>query len=166
MRVEGLRIKEVFQNIADLAIIGANKVMDDVAAKARGLCPTKAGVEVGTQYRGYGTVMRDVMFTPKKGRGRGKHVNFIAKTEMGRTAGSLRNTIRKVEKSDRPGNVRVYAGSAKVFYARFIEYGTASTGWGKGVKKQQFMRPAFHAIKGTAQARIEEEMRKEPEMKR
>ena len=30
MRVEGVRIKEVFQNVMDLAIIGANKVMADV----------------------------------------------------------------------------------------------------------------------------------------
>jgi len=159
MRVVGVRIKEVFQNIADLAIIGANAVMADVAADARRRCPTKKGVSVGTIYRRYGIVMRDVMFTPKTGRGRGKHVNFIAKTEMGRTAGSLRDTIRKVEKNDRPGNIRVYAGSAMRFYARFVEYGTSHS------KKQPFMRPSFMAIKGTAQARIEEEMRKEPEMR-
>lgn len=165
MRVVGVRVKEVFQNVADLAIAGANAVMDGVCAESKRRCPTREGVTIGTVYRGYGTVMRDVMFTPKTGRGRGKHVNFIAKTETGRTAGSLRSTVRKVERNSRPGNIRCYAGNAKIFYARFIEYGTASTGWGKGVKRQSFMRPAFLAIKGTAQARIEEEMRKEPEMR-
>lgn len=160
MRVEGLRIKEVFQNIADLAIVGANNVMEDVCTNAKRLCPTKKGVSVGTEYRKSGSVMRDVMFTPRTGRNRGKHVNFIANTEKGRIAGSLRDTIRKVEKLSRPGNVRVYAGNNERFYARFVEYGTSHS------KKQPFMRPAFQAIKGTAQSRIEEEIRKEAEVKR
>jgi very-short-patch-repair endonuclease len=43
---------------------------------------------------------------------------------MGRTAGSLRDTIRKVEKNDRPGNIRVYAGSATRFYACIYGPGT------------------------------------------
>lgn len=116
-RVEGVRIKEVFQNIADLAIIGANRVMADVCADAKRRCPTKKGVPVGTAYRASGRVQRDVVFTPKTGRGRGKYVNFIADTEMGRVAGSLRDTVRKVEKGSRPGNIRVYAGSGQRFYA-------------------------------------------------
>lgn len=154
-RVVGLKIKEVFQNVIDLAIIGANKVMADVAADARRRCPTKKGVSVGTVYRPYGRVMKDVLFTTK----RGKDVNFIADTEMGRTAGNLRATIRKVEKDSRPGNIRVYAGNKAVWYGRFVEYGTSKT------RKQPFMRPSFMAIKGTAIARIEEEMRREPEMR-
>jgi HK97 gp10 family phage protein len=156
MRVEGVRIKEVFQNVMDLAIIGANKVMADVAAGSKRLCPTKKGVSIGTIYRPYGRVMKDVLFTTK----RGKDVNFIADTEMGRTAGNLRATIRKVEKDSRPGNIRVYCGNKDVWYGRFVEYGTSHS------QKQAFMRPAFHAIKGTAQERIAEEMRREPEMKR
>jgi HK97 gp10 family phage protein len=155
MRVEGVRIKEVFQNVMDLAIAGANAVMADVCAEAKRLCPTKKGVAVGTAYRASGRVMREVLFTTK----RGKDVNFIADTEMGRVAGSLRATIRKVEKDSRPGNIRVYAGNSERFYARFVEYGTSHS------RKQPFMRPPFHAIKGTAQARIEAEMRKEPEMR-
>ena len=154
-RVEGVRIKEVFQNVMDLAIAGANAVMADVATDARRLCPTKKGVSVGTVYRRYGRVMKDVLFTTK----RGKDVNFIANTEMGRTAGNLRATIRKVEKDSRPGNIRVYCGNSAVWYGRFVEYGTSHS------RKQPFMRPSFHAIKGTAQSRIEAEMRKEPEMR-
>ena len=155
MRVEGVRIKEVFQNVMDLAIVGANAVMADVVIDAKRLCPTKKGVSVGTVYRPYGRVMRDVLFTTK----RGKDVNFIADTEMGRTAGNLKATIRKVEKESRPGNIRVYCGNMAVWYGRFVEYGTSRS------RKQPFMRPSFHAIKGTAQVRIEAEMRKEPEMK-
>jgi very-short-patch-repair endonuclease len=113
MRVEGVRIKEVFQNVMDLAIVGANKVMADVATDAKRLCPTKKGVSVGTVYRPYGRVMKDVLFTTK----RGKDVNFIADTEMGRTAGNLRATIRKVEKDSRPGNIRVYCGNKAVWYS-------------------------------------------------
>lgn len=153
MRVEGLRIKEVFQHVADLAIAGANNVMDDVANDARRRVP------VGNITRKDGSVMRDVAFIPKSGRGKGKIVNFIADTWMGRVPGSLKATIRKVEKINRPGNIRVYAGSKKVFYARFVEYGTVKT------KAQPYLRPSFHAIKGTARSRIEAEMRKEPEVK-
>ena len=160
MRVEGVRIKEVFQNVMDLAIVGANAVMADVAADSKRRCPTKKGVSVGTEYRKSGRVLRDVVFTPKTGRGRGRYVNFIADTQVGRIAGSLKDTIRKVEKNDRPGNIRVYAGNKERFYSRFVEYGTSHS------KAQPFMRPAFHAIKSTAQARIEEEMLKEPEMRR
>lgn len=29
------------------------------------------------------------------------------------------------------------------WYAHFVEFGTASTGWGKGIKKKPFMRPAW-----------------------
>lgn len=155
MRVEGWHGKEVFQNLIDLALIGANKVMADVCADAKRRCPTKKGVSEGTQYQANGRVMRDVLFTTK----RGKDVNFIADTEMGRVAGSLRATIRKVEKDSRPGNIRVYCGNRAIWYGRFVEYGTSHS------RKQPFMRPSFQAIKGTAQARIEEEMRKEPEMR-
>lgn len=149
MRVEGWHGKEVFQNMIDLALIGANAVMDDHVADAKRRCP------VGTVTRGEGSVQRDVLFTTKSG----KEVNFIANTWTGRIPGSLKATLRKVEKHDRPGNLRCYAGNNKVFYARFVEYGTSRT------KKQPFLRPSFQAIKGTLKERIEAEMRKEPEVK-
>ena len=154
-RVEGVKIKEVFQNVMDLAIAGANAVMADHCADAKRRCPTKKGVSVGTEYRKSGTVMRDVLFTTKQG----KDVNFIAETEVGRIAGSLKDTVRKVEKGSRPGNIRVYAGNHTRFYARFVEYGTSKA------RAQPFMRPSFQVFKSTMQARIEAEMRKEPEMK-
>ena len=154
MRVEGVKIKEVFQNLMDLAIAGANAVMADHVADAKRRCPVRKNLTEGTRYREEGNVLRDVIFTPKTGKGRGKYVNFIADTPLGRVAGSLKASIRKVEKTSRPGNIRVYAGAKKTFYARFVEYGTSHS------PKQPFMRPSFQAIKGTAQARIEEEMRK------
>lgn len=159
MRIVGLRIKEVLDNVRDLAIAGGNAVMGDHAEDARRRAPR------GTITRKDGQVLREVFFTPKKGRGKGKDVNFIANTWMGREPGSLKASIRKVEKFNRPGNIRVYAGSGKVYYARFVEYGTASTGWGGPAKAQPYMRPSFLAIKGTAKNRIEAEMRKEPEVR-
>lgn len=153
MRVEGLRIKEVFQNVADLAIAGANSVMADHAEDARRRAPR------GTITRQDGRALRDVAFIPKSGRRNGRIVNFIADTWTGRIPGSLKASIRKVEKINRPGNIRVYAGNKDVFYARFVEYGTSRT------KAQPYLRPSFHAIKNTAKSRIESEIRKEPEVK-
>lgn len=155
MRVENWRGKEVFDSLIDHAMIGLNKVMDNHVADAKRRCPK------GTVTRKDGHVQRDVLFTTK----RGKEVNFIANTWVGREPGSLRDTIRKVEKYDRPGNLRCYAGNNKVFYARFVEFGTASTGWGGPAKAQPFLRPSFLAIKGTVRESIEEEMRKVQEVK-
>jgi len=143
-------------------MIGANAVMDDHVADAKRRCPVKKkvggrAISEGTEYRSADPdhVMRDVLFRTK----RGKVVNFIANTWVGRRAGSLKSTIRKVEKYDRAGNLRCYAGNNKVFYARFVEYGTVKT------RKQPYMRPSFQAIKGTIKERIEAEMRKVPEVK-
>jgi HK97 gp10 family phage protein len=159
VRVENWRAKGVFDEVAQAALRGANIVMDEHTADAKRRCPK------GTITRQDGSVNRAVVFTPKTGKGKGKEVRFAAKTWTGREPGSLKATIRKVIKHDRPGNLRCYAGNNKIFYARFVEYGTASTGWGGPAKAQPFMRPSFHAIKGTARERIEEEMRKVPEVK-
>lgn len=155
VKVIGWKGKEVFDSLIDSAIAGANRVMDMHVVDAKRRCP------VGKVMRPDGQVMRDVLFTTK----RGKDVNFIANTWTGRIPGSLKATIRKVGKHDRPTNLRVYAGNNKVFYARFVEYGTKSTGWGGPAKAQPFMRPSFQAIKGKAQELIEAEMKKNPEVK-
>jgi len=133
--------------------------MDKHVVEAKRLCP------VGKIIRADVNKLRDVLFVPKKGRGKGKTVNFVADTWIGRKPGSLRSTIRKVDKYDRKTNVRVYAGNSQVYYARFVEYGTASTGWGGPAKKQQFMRPSFLSVKGKAKEIIESEMRKVSEVK-
>ena len=160
VKIVGWKGKEVFKELADAAIAGANIVMDKHVEGAKRLCPVGTITRTGTGFK-----LRDVLFTPKKGRGKGKTVNFIANAWQDRQPGSLQATIRKVSRYDRPTNVRVYAGNEKIYYARFIEYGTASTGWGKGVQKRPFMRPSFLAVKGKAKEIIEAEMRKVSEVK-
>ena len=155
MRVDGWKGKEVFEALGEAALRGANNAMADHAADARRRCPTREGVSIGARYRAAGTVVRDVLFTTKRGR----DVNFLARTEVGRVAGSLQATIRKVERYNRPGNIRVYAGTNEIFYARFVEYGTSKT------KAQPYMRPSFEITKKTYKAEIEAEMRKVPEVK-
>jgi HK97 gp10 family phage protein len=152
-RVDSTRLKEVFQALSDAAIDGANIVMDKHVEEAKRLCP------VGKITRKDTSKLRNVVFVPKKGRGKGKIVDFIADTWMGRQPGSLKATIRKVEKYNRAGNIRCYAGNKKVFYARFVEYGTSKT------PKHPFMRPSFQSIKGKAKELIEAEMKRVPEVK-
>lgn len=56
--------------------------------------------------------------------------------------GALKASIRVVRlKGDPRKNVRVYAGSKKVYYARFVERGT------KHLPANPFMRKAFNAVK-------------------
>ena len=155
MRIDGWKGKQVFDNLTKLAMVGANDVMDAQVAGAKRLCP------VGTITRSGANVMKEVYFHTK----RGKEVNFIADTWVERIPGSLRNSIRKVEKYDRAGNIRVYAGNTQVYYARFVEYGTASTGWGGPAKAKPYMRPTWQKIKGTINDRIADKMREEPEVK-
>ncbi|OPX99514.1 MAG: hypothetical protein A4E60_02754 [Syntrophorhabdus sp. PtaB.Bin047] len=64
-----------------------------------------------------------------------------------REAGALRASIRVVRlKGDPKKNIRVYAGSRKTYYARFVEYGTAK------MKARPFLRPALKAAKAMAKA--------------
>jgi HK97 gp10 family phage protein len=59
-----------------------------------------------------------------------------------REAGALKASIRVVTLNDNPmKGVRVYAGSHKVFYARFVEYGTVN------MQAHPFLRPALMASK-------------------
>jgi HK97 gp10 family phage protein len=143
MRVENWRAKGVFNDIAEAALEAANAIMDDHVAAARLMCP------VGKVERPDGFISRQVTFIPKTGKNKGKEVSFTAQTWTGRKPGSLRATIRRVNKHDRPGNIRVYAGNHKVFYARFVEFGTSRTA------AKPFLRPSFHAIKNTIIQRIE-----------
>jgi HK97 gp10 family phage protein len=59
-----------------------------------------------------------------------------------REAGALKRSIRVVRlHGDPKKNVRVYAGSREVYYARFVEYGTAK------MRARPFLRPAVQAMK-------------------
>lgn len=51
--------------------------------------------------------------------------------------GPLRPSIRKRSQRRRGFSVIVYTST---YYAPFIELGTASTGWGKGIKPHRFLR--------------------------
>jgi HK97 gp10 family phage protein len=153
MRVENWHAKGIFNDVRDAALLAVNNIMDDVVEDAKHLCP------VGTVTRPDSYVNIPVSFTPTKGKNKGKLTQFVAKTWMGRQPGSLKNTIRKVEGYHRPGNIRAYAGTQKVFYARFVEYGTSRT------SAKPFMRPSFLTAKPTINSRIESEIRTVPEVK-
>jgi len=159
-RVIGYKGDQVCDAIIEAALRGANSIMKDHVIAAKRLCPTKKNVVIGTEYRKGGFLEREISFTAYKGKKREKDVNFIANVWTGRIAGSLKESIRKVEKNDRPGNIRVYAGHNKVIYARFVEYGSANN------KAQPFMRPSFQTVvKPNYKQRIEDEIRKVSEVK-
>jgi HK97 gp10 family phage protein len=62
-----------------------------------------------------------------------------------REAGALKKSIRVVRLHGDPRrNVRVYAGSRQVYYARFVEYGTSK------MRARPFLRPALNASKSEA----------------
>jgi HK97 gp10 family phage protein len=62
-----------------------------------------------------------------------------------REAGALKKTIRVVRlQGDPRRNIRIYAGSRQVYYARFIEYGTSK------MRARPFLRPALNASKSEA----------------
>ena len=68
----------------------------------------------------------------------------------GRKAGALRNTIRVTRlPGDPKQNIRVYAGSRAVYYARFVEFGTAKMG------ARPFLRPALNAVKASIKSIME-----------
>jgi len=160
MRVENWRAKEIFSQIAEEAIKAANEVMDDVVVAARASCP------VGEVTREGKWKTATVTFTPttrnrrKIPVGKREHVSFQAQQFTGRTPGDLRNSIRRVNKSSRPGNIRVYAGNKAINYAHFVEYGTSK------MRAKPFMRPGFQQIKNQVISRIEKGIGKIQEVKR
>lgn len=154
MRVEGWHAKEIFSQIAEEAINAANEVMDDVVSAAKAKCP------VGTITREGKFKTATISFTAKAGTKSAKAVSFQAQSWSGRYPGQLRDTIRRRNKANRPGNIRVYAGDRKTVYAFFLEYGTVKT------KRQSFMRPAFQEKKNSVISRIEAGIAKTPEVKK
>jgi hypothetical protein len=135
MRIQGWRGKEVFAEIAEQALQNANALMDDVVLAAKRRCP------VGTITREGKFSGGNVSFTPRTGRNRGRLVQFRTERRwMGRSPGDLQRTIRRVTKP-KTGNIRVYAGNFKIYWAYMVERGTAKTA------AQPFLRTAFHAAK-------------------
>ena len=139
MRVEGWKGKKVFDDICEIALKNANDLMDDVVANAKARCP------VGTITREGKWASGNVSFTPKTGRNRGRLVEFHTERRwMGREPEDLRNTIRRVEHRKRRGNIRVYAGTFKIYWAHMVEFGTSR------MAAKPFLRPPFHAAKTMA----------------
>ena len=159
MRITGWRLPEICDDIKGRAIEAVNEVMDDHVAISKSMCP------VGEVTREGGFKMATVSFIPatrnrkKIPESLRKRVTFQAQQWTGREPGSLRNSIRRVNKPERPGNVRVYAGNKKVNYAHFVEYGTAKS------ERQSFMRPGFQSIKNKVKPRIEQLIRGCPDVK-
>jgi len=159
MRITGWRLPQICDEIKALAIDGANHTMDDHVQMSRALCP------VGTVTREGGFKMANISFiaTTRKRRKIPEHlqrrVSFQTQQWTGREPGSLRATIRRVNKLSRPGNVRVYAGNKKVNYAHFVEYGTAK------MRKRPYMRPAFQIAKKEFKRNIEQAMASHYEVK-
>lgn len=139
MRVERWKAKEVLTTISEQAIKNGNTVMDEVVQESKRICP----VDLKTYRPGYFAVAT-VSFTPKTGRNKGLLVQFnTSKRWMGRSPGNLRDTIRRVNKPH-SGNIRVYAGNFKIYWAFMIEKGFHDRG-GKWHEGRRFLRGPFHA---------------------
>lgn len=146
MIIEGWRAKEVFQGIVDTALDNAEGVMDDVEEAARRRCPELKDL---SQERPDGWAHAEVSFTPQTGKNKGKLMQFSTdKRWTGRKRGDLKRTIRRVSKRTK-GNIRVYAGNFKIYWAFMVERGTKKT------KMQPFLRPAFQEIKSQIVNRIQ-----------
>jgi HK97 gp10 family phage protein len=143
-RVANWRAKEVFNEVKAIALAQAEEVMDDVVLEARARCPISPIFREGKW-----ATNQTVSILRKKGKLKGTVITFNAKRWLGRLPGDLRDTIRKVTKHDRLGNIRVYAGNTKIYWAFMVERGTVKT------PAQPFLRPAFHNAQVNAIARIQ-----------
>ena len=153
MRVENWHTKDIFKTIEGRAVGNANSLMDEVVLKAKVLCPPPGKTNIS---RPPGWSKANVSFTPKTGKNKGKLVSFTTtKRWVGREPGNLRDTIRRVNKTDSMREtIRAYAGNFKIYWALYIEKGTLSTGWGGPSPAYHFLKPPFHATKSTVVNRI------------
>lgn len=152
MRVVGWNAPQMFKEVEDNVIEAANELMDDMADNARRMCPVGTMTKEGTWKKA------TLSFIPTRRRGRKiplakrQRVTFEAQQYSGRYPGQLRDTIRRVNKYDRPGSIRVIAGNRSSGYARFLEFGTAK------MRARPFMRPAFQQLKRDLIARIQDKV--------
>lgn len=153
MRIANWHTKEIFKRIEDSAYDNANAVMDTVVEAAKNRCPPPGKTNI---YRPPGWSSAHVEFIPKTGKDKGKLVSFNTdKRWIGRDPGDLKRTIRRVNKQESMGGtVRVYAGNFKIYWARYVEMGTASTGWGGPAHAQPYLRPAFKGVKSGIVSKI------------
>lgn len=141
-RIGSWKGAEVFGAIQDRALENANAVMDDVVVKAKMKCPIDPTVRAG----GWGP-RAFVSFIPKRGRNKGERVTFMTDRRwVGREPGNLKDTIRRVNKPQ-SGNIRVYCGSYKIYWAFMVEKSGYHDRSGKWHKPKPFLRQAFHSEK-------------------
>ncbi len=138
-RVSNWRVKEIVNETVKDGMVRLNMAAHLVANRARQKCP------VGTKAREGQMQHTAISFTPQTGRRKGRPVSFIAQVTQKRVPGTLKKTIRVV---DRPGkgNVRVIAGNSEVIYARFVERGTSK------MAAKPFLRPALNESKAEIRA--------------
>jgi hypothetical protein len=153
MRIANWRAKQVFSDITDAALDEGNNVMDRVVTVARQKCPV---LKSSIKPRPDGWSGANVSFTPKSGPNKGKSVSFrTEKRWTGRQPGDLKRSLRRVNRPEKPGSIRAYAGNFKIYYAFMVEKGTLSTGWGGPAKAQPFLRPAFNEIRNKVTPNIQ-----------
>ena len=140
MKISKWNANKVFGDIYKQAMKNGNELMDQVVVAAKAKC------RVGTITReGKWSGEVTVSFTPRTGRNKGRPVEFRAKRWMGREPGDLRDTIRRVNLRDSvSGNIRVYAGNTKIYWAFMVERGTSKTA------AHPFLKPAFLSAKRKA----------------
>lgn len=145
-RIAYWRGQEVMARIGAALEENAEAAMDDVVREA------KSRVPVGTVSRpGTWTRPGFVSFTATRGRNKGQTLSFGGQSVWtGRTPGDLRATIRRVSMAG-SGNIRVYAGTHKINWARFVELGSPT------YAPHPFLRPAFYAVKSRLLRRLKGE---------
>lgn len=149
MRVARWKADKIFMNVKETAIAAVRESAEEVAER------TRASIKDSPEIRPpkFSDELKDVSFTPTRGRNKDKLVSFKARVWMGRKPGDLRRTVRVLEKPDRRGNFRVIAGNYKIYWARFAEYGTSRS------KRAMRMREAFSSIKPTVSNNVEKRVR-------
>lgn len=153
MRVENWHTRDIFTTIEGKATQNAEDLMDAVVHRAKIKCPPPGKTNIS---RPPGWSKARVRFTPKTGKNKGKLVDFTTtKRWVGREPGNLRDSIRRVSKTEWSGRtIRVYAGNFKIYWAFYVEKGTSKTGWGGPSPAYHFLKPPFHAIKAEVVNRI------------
>jgi len=152
MRLANWRAKEVLDAISEAALDSAGSIMDDVVVNAKMACPVLVDL---SQERPDGWSSANVSFTPKSGKNKGKPVKFsTTRRWTGRKQGDLQRTIRKVEREDRVGNLRVYAGNFKIYYAHMIEKSGYTDRSGRFHPPIPFLRTSFNGQKVKVRDRI------------
>jgi len=143
MRLANWNVRKIADEIGLTFEENANAYMDTIVEDAKSRCP------VGTISRPDGWGTAHVVFIPRTGRNKGRLVDFkTIKRWYGREPGSLRDSIRRVNKEG-SGNIRIYAGNFKVYWAHMVERGTSKT------PAHPFLRPAFAAARSRLKTLIQ-----------